>query len=262
MLNIIHITIIIAAGLILGSFLNVCIVRIPKNQSIISPTSHCPHCENSIKWWQNIPVISFILLKGRCSFCKERISSQYPLVELLTALILLGLFLRFDWTTDYIYYSVILLLLIPIAVIDLQHYLIFDSMTLPGIVLGLVLAALLKPGDHTLISALLGLVVGIGSMTIIRLLGNYMFKKDTMGIGDIKLAGLIGSFLGWQIMSLSIFLAAIMIVLVSSIQLAIKKSIASNKFPFGFYFSLAALVGIFFGNELIQAYLNFIFQTN
>ena len=249
-------------GLTIGSFLNVCIVRIPRRQSIITPPSHCPNCEATLRWWHNIPLISFILLKGHCYFCGQRISNRYPLIEALTAVLLLGLFLQFNWSADFFFYLVLTLLLIPIAMIDLEHFLIFDIISIPGIILGLVLALVLELSNFTIYEALLGSVIGAGTMLMIRFLGNFVFKKDTMGFGDVKLAGLIGAFLGWQLVLLSIFGAAILIVMIALIQVLFKKTVTNTKYPYGFYFSIAAILGIFFGDEVIQVYLNFIFQTN
>lgn len=149
-------------------------------------------------------------------------------------------------------------MLVVIAAIDIRHFLIFDIISLPGIVLGITLPLVFPLHNHTFIQALIGTGAGAGMLFLIRLLGNRAFKKDTMGIGDIKLAGLIGAFLGWELILLSIFLAALLLTMVAAIKLVLKKYVAHQEYPFGFYLAIAAIVEIFFGDAIIEAYLNFV----
>ncbi|NQU26797.1 MAG: prepilin peptidase [Candidatus Marinimicrobia bacterium] len=262
LLSTVKIVITAVFGLSFGSFLNVVIARLPLGKSIASPPSQCPHCKAIIRWWQNIPLISYILLKGRCSNCNKAISIVYPFVELLTGLLLVLLYINFDWSPVFLFYSILVLFLIPIAIIDFRHFLIYDVLTIPGAIAGIIFAGTVDLSIITITQSLIGAGVGISFLFIMRLIGNFLFKKDTMGLGDIKLAGLIGVFLGWDIIILSIFLAAVMIVLVALILKISNSKMEAGKFPFGTYLSTAAIINLFWGDQIIRAYLTMIFQNN
>ncbi len=248
----------IILGLIVGSFLNVVIARLPKGESIVSPPSHCPACETPLRWWQNIPVLSFFLLGRKCYFCHEPISWRYPLIESLTA-ILFGLTAaRYGFSVQTLSTFIFIGYLIPIALIDYEHFLIFDAMSYSGMGLGLIIAAI--PHQYPLLfPAILGGVVGAGSLFVIRGLGNLLFHKESMGLGDIKLAGLIGIFLGWQLTLMSFFSAAVLIVLVYIVKAVIRSQPRPDeRYPFGFYFSVVAAGMLFWGNNLLEIYLNYL----
>ncbi|NOZ75899.1 MAG: prepilin peptidase [FCB group bacterium] len=238
--------------------MNVVIVRIPQGKSIIFPSSHCPYCETPIRWWQNIPILSFILLRGRCSECRKSISWRYPLVEGLTGLLFGYSVLLFGISLNSAIAIVLIGFLIPIAFIDYDEFLIFDVLSYSGIVAGLLLSAV-SMNFSILISAIIGGIVGAGSLLVIRGLGNILFRKESMGLGDIKLAGLIGVFLGWQLTLLSFFFGAVLIVLVYAIKAVIRfHPRPDERYPFGFYFSWAAIGMLFWGNKLMEIYLNFL----
>ena len=245
-------------GLIIGSFLNVVIVRLPAQESLVSPPSHCPHCQAPIRWWQNIPVLSFIFLGGKCYNCKKSISWQYPFVEGLTG-ILFGLSVwYFNPSFQALSACIFIAYLIPIAFIDYRHFLIFDVLSYSGIGMGLLLALL--PGQNIgIVSAMIGGGVGAVILLIIRGIGNILFHKESMGFGDVKLAGLIGVFLGWSLTLMSFFLGAVLIVLVYIIKAVFRRrSKPDERYAFGFYFSIAAIGVLFVGGNLLNLYLNFL----
>ncbi|MFQ6613894.1 MAG: prepilin peptidase [Fidelibacterota bacterium] len=245
-------------GLIVGSFLNVVIARGPRGESIISPPSHCPRCEAPIRWWQNIPILSFILLRGRCHSCGKSISWRYPLIEGLTGVLFGYSVFLFGISLHTVVAVTLIGFLLPIAFIDYDAFLIYNALSYSGIVTGLLLAAVPLKVPFFL-SALVGGAVGAGSLLVIRGLGNILFRKESMGLGDIKLAGLIGVFLGWKLTLLSLFGGAVLIVIVYAIQAGIRFQTKPDEcYPFGFYFSWAAIGMLFWGNKLLEIYLNYL----
>ncbi len=191
-------------GLIVGSFSNVCIYRIPRNESMIYPASHCTKCRSSIKPIDNIPLLSYILLKGKCRNCGSKIPIQYPVVESLTGIIYIFIFLIYGLTLQWLIYIILSSALIIIAFIDLNEQIVPDIISLPGIAIGLILSFF---GPYiSFINSFLGVVVGGGIIFIIGLAGSVIFKKEAMGGGDVKLAAMIGAFLGWKYTIISLFL--------------------------------------------------------
>lgn len=200
----IEIVLIFILGLIVGSFNNVCIYRIPRNESIIYPASHCPKCRSNISPKDNIPLLSYILLKGRCRNCKSKISIQYPIVEFLTGLTYLIIYLTYGLSIQSLIYTILSSALIIIAFIDLNEQVIPEVISLPGMVIGLILGFFVS--YISFINSALGIVIGGGIILVIRLAGSLIFKKESMGIGDIELAAMIGAFLGWRYIMISLFL--------------------------------------------------------
>jgi len=244
-------------GSVIGSFLNVCIYRLPRNESIVRPGSICPDCKKKLAWRHKIPLLSYIILFGRCNYCHSPISKSYFFVELLTAICFAVLFTKFGISIQLFVYSVFISLMIMIAMIDLKHYVILDIMTISGIVFG-VITALLQVQINSPIDSIIGLVSGILTLYLIRIIGNKLLHKESMGLGDIKLAGLIGVFLGWQLILLSLFLASLMITLIHIFQLMLSKSKVNKQYPLGFYFSTGAIICSFFGKEIIDTYVTYI----
>ena len=247
--------VVLSLGLAVGSFLNVCIYRIPKGESIFLPASHCPSCGQKIKCYDNIPVLSFILLKGKCRFCGSKISFQYPLVELLTA----GLFLAAcHWQgLSLAFASTIVLgcLLIIVFFVDLRHRIVPDVVTLPGIVFGLGFA-LVSP-QVKLLDSFLGLFIGGGVLYLLAILGELVFKKESMGGGDIKLAAMLGAFLGWQKLFLVFFLSAFLGSVVGILAIHLSSRVKEQRtIPFGPFLALASVASLFWGETLVNAYLN------
>jgi leader peptidase (prepilin peptidase) / N-methyltransferase len=243
---------IFAIGLVIGSFSNVCIYRIPRNESIIRPGSHCPQCSKPIPFYDNIPVISYILLKGKCRYCGQPIPLQYPIVELATGLFYLALYLFYGLQLIAIVYMLLCTLLIIISFIDLKERIIPDVLSLPFIAIGFILSFFLK--SLSPVDSLLGILVGGGSLLIIAIAGTYLFKKEAMGGGDIKLAAMIGAFLGWQLTLLSLFLGFFLGSIIGVIVLIINKG-KTDIVPFGPFIALGAMLSIFWGQAIIHWYL-------
>ena len=241
-------------GLLIGSFSNVCIYRIPRNESIVFPASHCPTCNQTIRWYDNIPVLSYLFLKGRCRFCQNRISAEYPLVESLTGLIYLFLFLSFGWQIKTPIYMFFCSALIIIAFIDLKERIIPDNISIPFMFAGFLISFFLK--DISYLDSLLGILAGGGSLLLIAVVGSYLFKKEAMGGGDIKLAAMVGAFLGWQLTLLALFLGFLsgsltgMIILIKNRG----KEARDDSVPFGPFIVSGTLLTIFFGKAILNWY--------
>lgn len=245
-------------GMIFGSFLNVCIHRFPREQSIVWPGSMCPACGKSIVWYDNIPVLSFLVLSGRCRSCNGKISSRYWMVEAVTGLTYLWIWFRFGATAQSLVAAILFSLLLVATVVDLEHQIIPDEVSLGGLFCGLFFSALIPSLHHemvwwrSLIQSFLGLLVGGGVIYITGTLGNWAFKKDSMGGGDIKLLAMIGSFLGWQKVLLVFFFAP---VLALPFGLFLKFVRKKEVIPFGPFLSLAGWLVFLFGEQFIAWYL-------
>lgn len=256
------------AGLIFGSFFNVLICRIPEKKSILWPPSHCPKCKKSIKPWENIPIISYLFLRGRCSSCKNRISIIYPVIELITAIFSVILWyllvkpianspISWQTVTGILFYSLFLLLLIPIAVIDLKHYIIPDAFTLPLIITGLLFSFI--PSGITPLQSLIGITGGGGILYLIGWIGKILFKKgDAMGGGDIKLMAATGAFFGLKSAFMGIVFGAFIGSIAGIIMLSSKKISSDHHIPFGPFLSAGIWIAIFAGDQILQWYVNFI----
>jgi len=242
-------------GALIGSFLNVCILRLPKEESIVRPGSHCPQCKNPIQFYDNIPLISYILLKGRCRCCHRRISFQYPLIEGVTALGSLILFLKFGPSLSYLFYFSFVAALIVITVIDLYHQIIPDVISLPGIGVGL-LGSLLIP-QINFRDSLIGVLSGGGSLFVVATLYQWLFKREGMGGGDIKLLAMIGAFLGWKAVILTILLSSLIGSITGMIMMVLKGKDFKYAIPFGPFLSLGAVISLFYQNEIIFWYLRY-----
>lgn len=240
-------------GLIFGSFLNVCIYRIPKGESIVWPPSHCPNCGARIKPIDNIPLLSYALLGGRCRSCKARISPRYPLVELMTGVLFAGLFWRFGFSSETIVFSILSLLLIVISFIDIDYRLILNKITLPGILLGVVLTLSFRLLSYK--QVFLGFAIGGGGLLLVALFGALVFRKESMGMGDIKLAAMIGVFLGVKGVAFTLLMAFFVAALFSVGAMAIKKANRHSQVPFGPFIALATVVYLFWGDQMIHWYL-------
>jgi len=263
-------------GACIGSFLNVCIYRIPREESVIHPGSHCPACNTAIAWYRNIPIFSWLLLRGRCAQCRARISPRYIGVELLTALLFLLAWLKFDFAAGPrplgldpvtsmmvipIYWLVIMGLILG-TFVDFEHMIIPDRVTLGGMVLG-VLASVLVPSLHGaetwlggLIASSIGLAAGFGSLWAVAVLGEFAFKKEAMGFGDVKLMGAVGAFFGWHAVLVTIIVASFAGTLVGVTLILARQKEMQSRIPFGPYLSLGTLVWLYWGPQLWNAYLN------
>jgi leader peptidase (prepilin peptidase)/N-methyltransferase len=254
-----EIALVVLLGLVIGSFLNVLIYRIPLRKQFVSGRSVCPNCRQAIKWYHNIPVLSYLVLRGRCAYCKARISFRYPLVELLNGLAYLYFFWRFGWTVELAVFAFLASALLVIFFVDLDHQIIPDLITLPGMVIGLGVS--FAPGGIGILPSLIGLLVGGGSLYLVALLGDWLFKKESMGGGDIKMAAMLGAFLGWQKV-IFVFMASAVIGLVVSVAImAVSAKLRKTRLvPFGPFIAIAAMLAIVWGDRIIEYYVsNFLY---
>ncbi|PIP68277.1 MAG: prepilin peptidase [Candidatus Omnitrophica bacterium CG_4_9_14_0_2_um_filter_42_8] len=246
-------------GLIIGSFLNVCIYRMPRSESLVFPGSRCVSCKKPIQWYDNIPLISYVLLRGKCRHCKAKFSPRYFFVELITAASFLILFANFKFNDIFWIYSLLVSGLIVIAFIDLEFQLIPDSISLVGIFIGIILSAIFPglQGAFTwqigLLNSILGAIAGGGLIYLTGVLGKLAFKKDSMGGGDVKLMAMLGAFLGWKMAVLIFFLAPFFGAPIGIYVKFVKKE---DIIPYGPYISLAGFVAMIWGHKILSLLLN------
>jgi leader peptidase (prepilin peptidase)/N-methyltransferase len=241
-------------GAVVGSFLNVCICRMPKDESVVSPPSHCPKCNYRICWYDNIPLVSYLLLRGKCRGCGTHISMQYPLVELLNGLLTLALFLRFGPTLPFLVLFLFCSALVVITFIDLEHQIIPDEISLPGIVVGFICSFFLQ--GHSWLNSLLGILLGGGSLLLVAYSYQWLTGKEGMGGGDIKLLAMMGAFLGWKSIPFIIFASSLVGSVVGVTIMLVQKKDSKLAIPFGPYLAFGAVLFIFYGRQLIHWYLN------
>ncbi len=239
-------------GACIGSFLNVCIYRLPAEKSLVFPPSRCPQCERRIRWWDNIPLLSYILLRGRCRFCGLGIPFRYFLVELLTAVGALAVYQKSGLTPEGIFHFVFLAALIVVIYIDLDHQIIPDGITLPGIVLFFLAAVLTQRLAWS--DSLAGIVVGGGFLFAVAVVYKLVKKVDGMGGGDIKLLAMIGAWCGWPGVGFTLLVSSLTGSLISLVLMVVYRQGMQFRVPFGPFLSLGALLYIFFGPELINWY--------
>ena len=239
-------------GAIVGSFLNVCVHRWPRDESVVSPRSRCPRCDNPIAWYDNIPILSWLLLRGRCRHCGLRISVRYPLVELAVALVWAGSVLAFGPTVQALSLAVFLTILLGIALTDAEHYIIPDEFSLGGLAIGVAISFL--PGGITPLAAALGAGVGFGVLWLVAVLGEAAFRKPAMGGGDIKMMAFIGAFVGWQGVLLTIFLGS----LLGSIIFGPISYRTGKLVPFGIFLAIGSAVTVLWGDALIDWYMRLV----
>jgi leader peptidase (prepilin peptidase) / N-methyltransferase len=241
-------------GSLVGSFLNVCICRLPKKESVVFPPSHCTKCDYKIRWYDNVPILSYLWLRGKCRSCGESISPQYPLVELLNGALTLALFLRFGLSLPFAVLFLFCSALVVITFIDLEHKIIPDVITLPGIVVGFA-ASFLFPHFGWL-NSLIGILVGGGSLLLVGYLYELIAKKEGMGGGDIKLLAMMGAFFGWKAVLFIIFVASLVGSVIGIAVMLVQKKDSTFAIPFGPFLSSAAIIYLFFGNRIIFWYLH------
>lgn len=278
-----------------GSFLNVCIYRIPRNLSVVRPRSFCPACRNPIPWFCNVPVLSWLVLRGRCRHCRAPISFRYVLVELLTAVLFLLVWLKLvsalvrpEWAALWappvslldlptqggllgvtpiadplllpVYWLAVCGLLLG-SFVDLEHLILPNRVTIGGMILGLAIAPFvpLLHGTHdawtALLRAGLGCAVGFGTLWLVATLGSLVFRKEAMGFGDVKLMGAVGAFMGWQAVFFTIIVSSFLGSVVGVSLIAAGKRQLQGRIPYGPFIAAAALVWIFWGPLLVNLYL-------
>ncbi len=246
-------------GAAIGSFLNVCIYRIPAGKSIVSPPSSCPGCGANIRFYDNIPLFSYLLLLGKCRRCGARISLRYPLVELLTALFSVLLMYFYGPTLDYLIYFVLLSALITITFIDLDHRIIPNVISLPLIPLGFLAAFVLR--DITWLDSLIGIVSGGGSLLLVALSYQALTGEEGMGGGDIKLLAMLGAFIGWQGVLFTIMASSLLGTVIGGGAMLLSGKGRKFAIPFGPFLSAGAILFLFAGEWIIGWYLAFFLRV-
>lgn len=243
-------------GAVVGSFLNVCIYRMPRVESIVFPGSHCPYCNNKISWYDNIPLISYILLRARCRHCNVKIPLKYFFVELLTAALFLFLFNYYGLGVKFLIYVLFTNLLLIATFVDIRYRIIPDEISLGGIIIGLILSCIFPQAQNVnshfqgLVFSFIGALCGAAVTYFTGLLGSFIFKKEAMGFGDVKLMAAIGAFLGWKLTLLSFFIAPFFGSFFGIIVLLRKKS---HLIPYGPFLSLGALLSLLYGERILSA---------
>jgi leader peptidase (prepilin peptidase)/N-methyltransferase len=260
-------------GLLIGSFLNVCIIRIPARKSIVMPASACPKCGAPIRPYDNIPVLSWLLLGGKCRACKAKISGMYPLVELLTALLLFGCYLAFGFTTEALKWAIFSALVIVLVFTDLRERILPDAVNYTGFALGLALSFVTRPTDGTalwvanrifefppplpvisLVDALLGAALGSGLLWLVSEAYFRLRGREGMGMGDVKMMLLVGAFLGAKRTLLTIFAGSLLGSILGLAFMAARRKDSNYELPFGTFLGMAALLVVFFGTPVVSWY--------
>jgi len=247
----IELAIVTFLGLAIGSFLNVVIHRLPRHQSLVSPGSRCPSCGYALGAADNVPVLSYLLLGGRCRKCRTRISVRYPIVELITGALFVGFYLVFGWTALLAVRLLFLSAMIALFAIDLEHHLLPDAITLPGIVVGLIASAFLPPG---VVSALIGTLLGGG---VLWAVGEAYYRysgQEGMGGGDVKMLAMIGAFLGWQQVIVTLIFSSIAGSIIGLLVIAIKRGGMKQALPYGTFLAIAAVFASLWGDQLVTWY--------
>jgi leader peptidase (prepilin peptidase) / N-methyltransferase len=256
-------------GSVVGSFLNVCIYRLPRGESIVFPPSHCASCETPIKFYNNIPIVSYLVLLGRCRACGARISPTYLIVEILSGVISALLIWRFGLTLQSFFYLIFLFALIIVTFIDLEHRIIPNVITLPGIILGLIYGALrtdwggmqtalssLRPDlwgvlrildQAPIMDSIFGIILGGGMLFLVGFLYEIIRKREGMGMGDVKLLAMIGAFLGWRSVLFVALVSSFIGTIVGISIILYKRGNLKYAIPFGPFLSLAAALYCFIG---------------
>jgi leader peptidase (prepilin peptidase)/N-methyltransferase len=240
-------------GLVIGSFLNVCIHRLPSSQSIVHPRSRCPQCGHLIRVYDNIPVLSYLILRGRCRDCGARISLRYPVVELLSGAFAAMAVARFGLSWQALLMYALIAAFLVITFIDLDHRIIPDVITLPGIPIGL--AASFGPGMISPLESLVGILAGGGSLFLVAWGYQLVTQREGMGGGDIKLLAMIGAFIGWKGVLLTIFIASLTGTLAGMALIFRRRGDMKLAVPFGPFLAVGAIAYLFMGPELMSWYL-------
>jgi leader peptidase (prepilin peptidase)/N-methyltransferase len=241
-------------GLIVGSFLNVCIYRLPRRESVNWPGSHCTACNRPLSWYENVPIISWLVLRGRCRTCGERISVVYPLVELITGVLFVAGYAIYGWTPMLAVRLAFACAMVVLFAIDLRHHLLPNIITVPGIVLGFLLSLFLPPGWK---ASLIGLIAGGGVLFAIAE-GYYRLRGvEGLGMGDVKMLSMIGAFLGWKLMLVTLILGSFAGSLIGVGVIALGRGGMKAALPFGTFLAVGALTAAVAGDPLVEWYTGF-----
>jgi len=267
---VLEMTLAFLGGLLIGSFLNVCIHRLPRDLSIVRPRSHCPHCEKLISWYDNIPLVSYAALGGRCRHCRERISIRYPIVELATGLAFAVCVAALGLSLPALKYAIFSAILITLIASDLEERILPDEFTLGGTLLGLVLAAFvpldaefisllipfsLGPRGHSLAESAFGALIASGAIWLVGFLYEKIRHREGLGFGDVKMIAMIGAFLGLRLALLTLMLASLLGAILGLIYVfATRKDSSTYELPFGSFLGVAALIVGLFGQVIVVWY--------
>lgn len=257
MIKFIFIAFFFTLGAAIGSFLNVVIWRLPRGESIATPPSHCPKCGARIKWYHNIPILSFLYLRGKCAYCGAPISFRYPLVEFVNAAAYAVVYIFYGNIDLHLLVSFFLISdLIAVFLIDAEHRIIPDSLNYLGMAVGVAVSPFISNSPlWGFIYSLGGLIIGGGIMWLVGTLGGKLFKKEALGGGDVKLMAFLGAFLGPAMILFTIFISALIGVIGGGIMMLFSKKIRKeHTIPFGPYIAIAGLIAFFWGDRLIELY--------
>lgn len=253
---------IIAVGLAIGSFLNVCIYRVPRRDSVITPRSRCLHCGHQLRVWENIPLVSFLILKGRCSQCRGSISWVYPVTEVLTACVLLLLYLKYGLSLTLIVNGVLFCLLVVLIFVDLRERILPDPLTLGGAVVGFLLSPFQSQEFFPpvvwwadMVTSFIGILMGGGILLVVAILYFKLRKIEGLGFGDIKMMGMVGAFLGYKFAWMTIFFGAIAGAVAGTLYILLARKGSRYELPFGTFLGLAGFVVTLWGNDMLTWYL-------
>ena len=268
---------IVLIGLAIGSFLNVCISRIPLEESVIKPRSRCPQCKKPIGSLDNIPILSWVLLGGRCRNCKKKISMRYPLIEALTALVAALIYLKFDFGIEWVVYFLFCAALIALAFIDADHRILPDVITLNGLWIGIAISLFLwipgpliarllqgigvsSPGPRlvSIVSSLIGAAVGGGLLWGVREAYFRVRGVEGMGFGDVKMMAMVGAFIGTALTLFTILVGSILGSVIGIVVMRFAGKDRNYELPFGTFLSLGAILAVLYGDDLIRLYLNMV----
>ena len=241
----------IPAGLILGSFINACIYRMPRKISIVWPGSFCPKCKMSISWWQNVPIISFVILKGRCFYCKQKISLMYPLIEVITLFVTVSLFIHFQNFYSFLFYLFFFSGMIIISGIDISLRLIPNSLILILLLVGIILNYFFK--INSWLQTVSGLMLALVFALFLRWSTSNLFRKESLGLGDVKLSGLMGCYLGFELFLFSLFLGSIIGLLFQLFNRRYKKALRTVQVPLAPFLGIGAYLEIIF-KQLVDCF--------
>lgn len=242
-------------GVVIGSFLNVCIYRIPRGISVIRPGSFCPNCGTHIPFYYNVPLISYVMLKGRCHSCYQPIPFRYFLVEFITGLLTVATYLKFGLSASFVYYLGLIYFLIVISFIDMATQLIYNKLLIYLMAFGLLFNLLFPV--HSWPDSFLGLVAGGGSLLFFAVLGRVLFRKESMGMGDVKFAAVLGFFLGWKMVLLALFLGFVYAMVAFIVLSFSRKTRMQDYVPMAPFLAVGSLTFVYWGPMIIEWYWHF-----
>jgi leader peptidase (prepilin peptidase)/N-methyltransferase len=256
--EVVWLIIVAEVGLMMGSFLNVCIHRLPLGESIVLPASHCPRCMHPLRWHDNLPLIGYLVLRGRCRHCREPISIRYPIIELATGMLFIAVYVVYGPGWVMVQRLVFGSAMIVLFMIDLEHQILPNVITLPGIVIGLAFSVILPPGVR---DALIGIAAGGGVLYLIAEAWYRLRGEDAMGMGDVKMLAMIGAFLGWKLMIVTLLLSSTVGSIVSIALIGGGRATMKTRVPYGVFLAAGALVAAFVGDRMIEWYLSTYWPT-